>query len=401
MQGNVCILPWMSLAANTTGTTRPCCISEEIVLQSDGTPYNLAKHGLMEIYNSDHMRNLRQEFIGGNKPVGCRRCWNEEAAGKRSKRQMHWHKMKDLLPFLKFDNLDPKHFLYLDLKLGNICNLKCRICGPMISSSWAAESLMEVPKEERATHQSKTWLVEGNWPRDNPAFWEEVHQLIPKIKYLDFTGGEPFLIQEHFDLLKYSVDKGSSKYQMLYYNTNATLYPEQGEELWKHFKKIEMAFSVDNLGPRFELERSGAKWDKVVENIRQFKDMQTRLPQLELHLCLTVNIQNVYYLEEICQWITEQNFDYEHFNLVHDPMWASVGGLPHRVSPIIIDRLTAGNFSPKHRVEIDRIIQFIRNGPGRDGKRFREQMKRMDKLRNENFAETHPEIAELMKYDIT
>lgn len=398
----VCMLPWISLAANTTGTTRPCCVNEGIVKRPDGTPYNLATDSIMEIYHSDWMKNFRQQFLDGKKPVECRRCWNEEAAGRTSKRLIHLHeKMSQVVPLINFDTLDPKNFLYLDLKLGSICNLKCRICGPAVSSKWAQESLMQVPYEQRKNHIHKTWLVEGEWPRTSKTFWNELYALIPKIKFLDFTGGEPFMIQEHFDLLKYSVDKGTSRYQHLFYNTNGTIFPEGGEELWKNFKRIEIAFSIDAMGRQFELERSGAVWSDVNENIQKFRAMKARVPQIELQINATVSILNVYYLEELCSWLDQQDLDHVNLGLVHFPNHLSIGAMTEEAKDLVVKRLTLGNFSERHRGEINKIINFINNGWNSDGASFRSYMKQIDLIRNENFAETHPEIARAMNYDPT
>jgi MoaA/NifB/PqqE/SkfB family radical SAM enzyme len=310
---NACMLPWMSVAANTNGTVRPCCVNESVIRKPDNTAYNLATDSIMEIYHSDWMKDFRQQFIDGKKPNSCRRCWNDEAVGKTSKRINHLeNKMSQVVPLINFNTLEPKNFLYLDLKLGSICNLKCRICGPAVSSSWAQESLMQVPYAERKTHPNKIFLVEGEWPRTSKTFWDEVYAIMPKIKFLDFTGGEPFLIKEHFDLLKHSVEQGTSKYQHLFYNTNGTVFPEGAEELWKNFKRVEIAFSIDALGKQFELERSGAKWDEVNTNIQKFREMKARLPNLELQISATVSIINVYYLEELCNWLDQQEFDYVH-----------------------------------------------------------------------------------------
>jgi len=396
-----CMLPWSSIAANTTGTTRPCCVSEDIIKRPNGTPYNLATDSIMEIYHSEWMQNLRQEFIDGKKPNGCRRCWNEEAVGKTSKRLNHLHKMNMILSMLNFTTLDPKHFLYLDLKLGSICNLKCRICGPAVSSKWAQESLMQVPYEERKTHTHKIWLVEGEWPRTSKTFWEEVRTLMPKIKFLDFTGGEPFMIQEHFDLLQYSVDNGYSKYQHLFYNTNGTIFPEGAEELWKNFKRVEIAFSIDAVGKQFNLERSGADWNEVNTNITKFREMKNRVPHIELQISATVNIQNVYYLEELCNWFDQHKFDYVHFGLVHFPGYMSIGEMTDTAKQIVIEKLKNGKFNDLYKTEINKIIDFINRAMSTDGSMFCIKMKQLDKLRNENFAETHPEIAKAMNYDAT
>ena len=266
------------------------------------------------------MQQLREEFLAGKQPKTCRRCWAEEASGKTSKRLNHMQvKQPMIVPLLNFTTLEPKNFLYLDLKLGSICNLKCRICGPAVSSKWAQESLMQIPYEQRKTHPNKIYLIEGEWPRTSQTFWPEVYKLIPKIKFLDFTGGEPFLIKEHFDLLKHSVEQGTSKYQHLFYNTNGTIFPEGAEELWKNFKRVEIAFSVDALGEQFELERSGAKWEEVNANIQKFRELRSRLPHIELQVSATVSIQNVYYLPEMCDWVSSQTFDHVYFNMLHDP----------------------------------------------------------------------------------
>jgi len=348
------------------------------------------------------MKNLRQEFMSGAKPKSCYRCWAEEDVNKTSKRLNHLeNKMSQVVPLINFNTLEPKNFLYLDLKLGNICNLKCRICGPLNSSKWAQEVLMSVPFEFRKTHQYKTWLVEGEWPRTSKTFWDEVYTLIPKIKFLDFTGGEPFMIQEHFDLLQYSVDHGYSRYQHLFYNSNGTVFPEGAEELWKNFARVEIAFSIDALGDRFEYERSGAKWSEVNTNIQKFREMKTRLPQLELQISATVSIQNVYYLEELCNWLDQQAFDYVQFGLVHFPKYLSIGSMTADAKELVIKKLKSGKFSKTNAKEIFKIIDFINQSASTDGSEFLFNMKMLDHTRKENFAETHPEIAQAMHYVTT
>jgi len=401
MSDTKCMLPWMSIAVKTDGTTNLCCMNEDIITRDDGTPFNVATDSLMEIYHSNWMKNKRQEFIDGKKPEGCRRCWNEEAVGRKSKRLNHYVKTPNILPLINFKTLEPKHFLYLDLKLGNICNLKCRICGPKISSSLAQEGLMQVPYAERKTHENKVYLMEGEWPRTSTKFWEDLHSLVPKIKYLDFTGGEPFMIKEHFNLLRHCVEIGASKHQEIFYNTNGTIFPKEGEELWKHFKRVEVMLSIDNLGKRYEFERSGGKWDEITENIKKFQELKAQVPQIELQVCATMSIQNVYYLEELCNWIAEQNFDYENIGLVHERKFLNISTMTPEAKELVIEKLKSGKFLPRHQIEVDRIIEFINNGKCFDGARFRTEMKELDRRRGENFAELYPEIAKAMRYDAT
>ena len=116
---------------------------------------------------------------------------------------------------------------------------------------------------------------------------------------------------------------------------------------------------------------------------------------------MTINVQNVYYLEELCRWVILQNFDYDYFNMMHDPKHMNIGAMTPEAKQLVIDRLTNGDFIPRHRKEIDRIIQFIKNGESRDPAQFLKEMQRTDRFRGEDFAQTHPEIAVAMGYDKT
>ena len=395
------MLPWVHIEASPVGTARPCCMAIGEITRPDGTKYDLNKDDINDIYHSEYMQDLRQEFRDGKKPATCQRCWDEEAAGRDSKRINSFKRMKNLVPFIEYENLNPESMMYVDLKLGNICNLKCRTCGSWSSSKWAQEELMQVSHGERKNHIAKKFMLLGEWPRTSTVFWDGLKKMLPTIRFFDFTGGEPFMIKEHFDLLKYSVEQGYSTKQEIHYNTNATQWPEEAEEIWKHFKSVEIAFSIDNVGKRFEIERSGAKWKEANDNIQKFREMRDRLGNITLQVCLTVNAQNVYYLEELCEWIREQEFDFDYFNMLHDPRWLNIGEMTPEAKSLVIDKLFNGKFSTAHRTEIDKIISFIKNGTDSDGKKFVREMKKMDAIRDEDFSQTHPEIAQAMGYEQT
>jgi hypothetical protein len=116
---------------------------------------------------------------------------------------------------------------------------------------------------------------------------------------------------------------------------------------------------------------------------------------------MTINVQNVLYLEDLCKWVILQNFDYDYFNMMHDPKHMNIGSMTEEAKALVIDRLTTGDFIPRHRKEIDRIIQFIKNGTTLDNAQFLKEMQRTDAYRGENFAETHTDIARAMGYDKT
>jgi MoaA/NifB/PqqE/SkfB family radical SAM enzyme len=393
----ICMLPWVSIETSPIGTARPCCLAKDEITKPDGSKYTLRENTLEEIYHSNYMQDLRKDFLAGNNPATCQRCWDEEAAGRTSKRINSRIRLKEYYNSVDFQNIDPDQLWFIDLKLGNICNLKCRICGSWSSSKWAKEEIDYIPElVDRKTHLAYTYLKDGAWPRESEVFWDNLKTLLPNIKYFEFTGGEPFLIEQHFELLRYAVEQGYSKNIEIHYNTNGTVFPEQAE-LWSNFKHVEIAFSIDNVGDRFEYERYGADWNLVQANIAKFTAMRSK--KISTQLCTTMNIQNVYYLPELCDWISTQRFDHIYFNMLHDPWHMCISKMTTPAQELVIDRLTTHEFSPKHRAEILRIIQFIRNGEGSDGREFLQKMQTTDTYRKQSFIESHKEIAKAMGYE--
>ena len=392
----ICMLPWISIETSPIGTARPCCLAIDEITRADGTKYSLRENTLEEIYHSEYMQNLRKDFLAGGKPETCQRCWDEEAAGRTSKRINSRIRLKEYYDSVDWTNTDPDQLWFIDLKLGNICNLKCRICGSWSSSKWAKEEIDYVPGIDRKTHLAYTFLQEGAWPRESELFWNNLKTLLPNIKYLEFTGGEPFLIEQHFEFLRYAVDTDRSKHIEIHYNTNGTVFPEAAG-LWNHFKHVEIAFSIDNVGARFEYERYGADWQEVQDNIKRFTEM--RSAKISTQLCTTMNIQNVYYLPELCEWISTQTFDHVYFNMLHDPWHMCISRMTSAARELVIDRLNAHEFNPKYRAEILRIVQFIRNGEGSDGQEFLRKMQTTDQYRKQSFLDSHTEIARTMGYE--
>ena len=136
LPNTICMLPWISIEASPMGTARPCCLAREDIVDID-----LKTQTLEHAYKSTYMQDLRRQFLAGLQPKTCQLCWNEEAAGRDSKRINSQTRLKHLYDQVDWQNLSPDQLWFIDLKLGNICNLKCRICGSWSSSKWAEEEL--------------------------------------------------------------------------------------------------------------------------------------------------------------------------------------------------------------------------------------------------------------------
>jgi MoaA/NifB/PqqE/SkfB family radical SAM enzyme len=394
-----CVLPWVSLETSPIGTVRPCCLAEEEIVDDAGIKFDLNTARFVDIQNSAYMQDLRQQFLDAKQPQTCRKCWREERSGRTSKRMHTLDRLKHMIPDQPWA-ADARPLMFLDLKLGNICNLKCRICGSWSSSTFATEELANLaPGEDRKTNHHYIMLRQGAWPRENLSFWQEIDQVIDQIRYIEFTGGEPFMIQEHFDLLQRLVDRGLADRIEIHYNTNGTQWPEQAESIWRHFKLVEIAFSIDDVGERFEYQRTNAVWAEVVANIEKFRLMRDRHANIQLQVCSTVNVFNVMYLEQLAQWIDTQAFDFVYWNMMHEAYYFSINTLPESAKQHITAQLVSAQVSERHRQEFERIVAFMNSGASLDGFILRMKIADLDRKRNQNLAEVEPEFAKLIEYE--
>jgi sulfatase maturation enzyme AslB (radical SAM superfamily) len=334
------------------------------------------------------MNDLRQQFRKGERPQGCANCWQEEAAGKTSKRQNSIYKMKHSLQHWTPDSEPTLRFI--DFKLGNVCNLKCRICGSWSSSKWAQEEMDYAPNP-LALQQ----LQEGGWPKRHPEFFDDIKPVLADVEYFEFTGGEPFMIQNHFKILEHCVAEGYAHKQDIHYNTNGTQLPAQSIfDLWKEFKHVEIAFSIDDVGERFEYQRHPADWAEVNANLAEFKK---RAPaSVDFQICSTINIFNIFSLTELAEWVSDFCPKFFYVNTCFDPECFNIQTLPLEIKSIATARY--------HKIEDFRSTIDYMNAADRYSAEIQaERIKRIhqaDLYRGENFAETFTALNNLLKiYD--
>ena len=393
-----CVLPWISLETSPIGTVRPCCLAEEEIVDDSGNKFDLNTASFVNIQNSRYMQNLRQEFLDARQPNACRKCWREERAGRTSKRMHTLDRLKHMLPDQSW-TADAKPLMFLDLKLGNICNLKCRICGSWSSSQFAVEELANLGfNEDKKSNHHYQMLKQGAWPKENPTFWNEIDQVVDQIRYIEFTGGEPFMIQEHFDMLQRLVDKGIAGNIEIHYNTNGTQYPEDADAIWQHFKLVEIAFSIDDVGERFEYQRTNAVWKEVCRNIGWFRTLREHYTNIRLQVCSTVNVFNVLYLEDVANWIATQEFDFVYWNMMHEAYYFSISTLPVDAKVAIATKLQHSEVDDRTRREFTQIIDFMNCGVSLDGNILRMKIADLDRKRNQDLSLVEPEFAKLINY---
>jgi radical SAM protein with 4Fe4S-binding SPASM domain len=261
----LCTEPWSHLEINNQGQIRPCCVSSQIL-------GNINKNSIKEIFSGDEMIQLRHQLISGQKPNGCATCWKLEEMGLTSNRIKHLLLNKKQLLSKWIQDPDIRS---LDLKPGITCNFKCRICGPDSSSL----HLQETNKQKKIKIAPLPDWIDL-----------QIHQItesLDKIENIDMYGGEPFLIKKLTDLIKSISSTDRAKNVRLHYNSNGSIYPESLIEHWKQFRHIDLNFSIDNIGKRFELERGGS-WVEINSNIQKL--LELKLSNLKITIMSTVSI---------------------------------------------------------------------------------------------------------------
>jgi len=391
----MCAHAWIGAHLYPDGTAKPCCDSSLTISKPDGTPYNIKQDTISDMVNSECMQELRQEFRDNKKPKSCNKCWQRESQGQESRRTLVPYKLENIYGQINWEQ--GGQLMYLGGHLGTLCNLKCRICSSEFSSSIANEHLSGInfTNKKDSTHYQS--LKNSEWVFDDK-FWAELRANAKKIKNYEFLGGEPFMLKQNLEFLKFLVDSGFSKETIFYFSTNGTQYPNI-LDYSEHFKRLEITLSIDNIGERFELERCNAKWHEVESNLQRMIAQREKTKNLSIDLCITVNIQNVLYLPEIFYWVRTVNVDSFYINYVTDPKYLSITSLTEQGKHLVIDRLSTAELTGKEKLKITTIIEIIKNSCGTDGTEFIKEMKRFDKLRNQDFAKTHTDIAKAMGYE--
>lgn len=281
----------MNLSVQSNGHIKPCCKSRKVFV-SDRKDQTVETAEIKDFWNSKDRQSFIKRLDEGERVAECFSCWTEEDAGKRSKRVRD----NEQWGLENYNNLsDPA---VLDISMDNLCNLKCRICGPQQSSQWAAE------EAKRLGDKLPKYFKVGNQ-------WQELKNFVHTIKHIDVSGGEPFYIDSHWQLLQYLVDNNLSSDISLHYNTNGTIFPSQHVDLLNKFKSITVQISSDGIEKKFEYLRHPANWEEHVANLELFKQQPWTVG-----ICFSLSIFNVNDVFETYEFYRSKGFSF-YLNTVH------------------------------------------------------------------------------------
>jgi sulfatase maturation enzyme AslB (radical SAM superfamily) len=276
-----CVLPWVHLYIGVDGKVLPCCVADQTFPLGD-----TLTHSVEEILQSEKFNNLRNNMLTGIRSRECARCYEQEDSGLQSSRVTHNKEWVN--PNEKYqrtiDSVSPKS---LDIRINNLCNLKCRMCSSYFSSAIAKEdaTLYNISIPTTTSVQRKNILA-------------QVSPFLKDVEQIYFAGGEPLIIKEHYDILQGLIDCNNTSLD-LGYNTNFTTINFQKYnvfDFWNKFQNVTVGASLDAHSAVAEYIRFGTVWKHIESHLASLK---TICPHVKFKVTSAVGFLNVRSLIEL------------------------------------------------------------------------------------------------------
>ena len=314
IKDSICLMPWVHLHIDTSGKVKACC-------NTSVTYGNVRNQSVKEVWEGEKVNLFRDKLLRGEKDKRCHVCFSKEKAGKSSIRTETLDKFGYLLPKIiqrKF-LLKPR---YLDIRFSNVCNLKCLTCWHGASSSWFDEAV------RNKTNFGDKAIIKAT--ENNTELIAEVLDYAETVEEVYFAGGEPLLMEEHYQLLEQLLESGKQNTR-LRYNTNLSqlhLRDKKAIEYWKRFPDVTVSVSVDAVGVQVEEIRRGLRWEKLLSN---FLKVKTECPHVQLEIAPTISNLNVFEIGSLHRFFVENGYIEDvnkiYLNLLERPKQYNIQGL--------------------------------------------------------------------------
>ena len=391
MSDTFCPLLFQHLATHPHGGVTHCCVADHrnaLSSSRDGDRfYNLNRDTVHDTMNSESYKKARLEVLDGKKPKACLRCFAEEAKGMNSKRVEEIKNYPEYTVDVAREVTDSTGYMkdvqleFVELRLGNTCNVACRTCNPASSSKWRNDydALQKATTFQLTDYNT----MEGfRWP-EREGFWEDLLQHCDRVKTFYINGGEPMLIKQHFAFLERLVELGKTDIK-LWYNINMTLMNEKVIELWRKFDHVKISCSIDDLGDRNHYIRYPTKWNNVEKNFLRLKK-----ENFEMDITQTVSWMNYSTLGDFYTAFNKKYGIFVHHNYVYDPDILSPAVLPKEMRDEI-HKSFEGVFNNWKLNELKTMF----DGPDKPKKweQAKEYTRNLDEIRKQNIEDYLPEF---------
>jgi radical SAM protein with 4Fe4S-binding SPASM domain len=399
-----CILPWLHFNVQTNGDAYPCCN----IKRNEHTQLgNLHETSVDEVVNHANLRSLRRRMLNNEISLECSDCYETEASGCPSKRQ---RSNKDYQVFIdeaaktgpdgSVANFKLRN---LALHISNLCNFKCRTCGPNASTAWIPEM--------KQLNPFVYYTANGYANRNQPeSLWKNLKHHLDSIDTLYFAGGEPLLLKEHYKILQFLAEK-KMFHVKLTYNTNfSTLSSTEQSviDLWNRFSYVFLSISLDGAGSRGEYIRKGLRWSEIFE---RREELRKKSPHVGIQISATLSVFNALHLPDLHAELVHKNFikpNEFHISYLYESKMFSAQILPaslkQKAQKIYQDYDEVLNqYQSIHQIDTASIRQTFQMALGfilaKDQSelipKFLKFTNNVDTLRSENFDQIFPELSDL------
>lgn len=312
-----CVIPWLQRYTDEQGYHLLCCTGhgEGNRLRSESGQLLHVSQRLADgqVLNSPMVKRARLKMMRGEWPAVCARCRkSEEASGesvrKHQNARFDFGRIESLLNQTAADgSIEDPMVRYADIRLGNACNLTCRMCGPVASRLWAPIYNQIQPESYRLPPKELFVLGANNWVKQDHLAWL-LEQCLPHVEMLHFAGGEPLIVPEMVEALEHCIRSGRAGEIKLSYNTNLTVLPEKVTSLWSRFRSVSLLCSVDGFGTVNEYIRRPSKWSDIDRNLktvdRCFDEWNIRMARISC----TTQIYNVLTIDRLFEYLRSAGF---------------------------------------------------------------------------------------------
>lgn len=384
--GAICAAPWSHVYIHPNGDVHPCCTALSLKYG------NVNEDSLYNIWNGDVAKDFRQKLLNGEKQKACEFCYKQEEHSPISSLRQHLNRRYGM--HVKDDDLEPDFKIrYLDIRSSNICNFKCVMCGPELSSSWHDDIKTVFNDNNRFKDMKKFIQIDSNTN----------FELIKNMNWLEeiyFAGGEPFITKQHYETLDWLLDNNKTDVKIRY-NTNLSVLSYKEYDVLsylKKFKNVIIAASIDLDGGRGEYQRYGLNWSDFLKNVRTIRN---ECPWVEIHPQITITALSIGYLPEFLTKIEENFPDIKkidfNFNVV--PPYFNPQIIPNEIKKEYTKKLTLSVDTFNRDAERDVIksaISFLNQDKDDALNHFshmREFLDRIDSTRGTDWRTMWPEFA--------
>ena len=272
-----CMHPFTGLATREDGAVKICCRSLPIGF--------IQKDSLETIWNNDTMQEVRRQVLNNERPDVCKPCFELEDQGVESLRQRHINGVIpesriNLYPDTVLQEVMPFEFPTMEIKLNNLCNLKCRMCNPLDSTSWQdwdsikpfyiKENNYLVPTVDSLVKKPGQYIGPFD---DSDNWWNDFEKLLPHFRRVEFAGGEPLMDPQHYKILDMLKPYGKN-IELKYATNGTTLGITKGRTIhdyWPHFRSIAVNVSLDGIHDVYNYIRTNSNFNEVERNIQEIK----------------------------------------------------------------------------------------------------------------------------------